>query len=58
MSGLPKGLMGVAALRTDKQVAILLQNETKEVIKTSISYDSKQWGIEIPKEGVVSVVLR
>jgi glucosylceramidase len=58
MSGLPKGLVGVAALRPDKQVAVLLQNETKDMIKTTISYYSKQWAIEIPKEGVASMVLR
>ncbi len=58
MAGLPKGLNGVAALRPDKQVTVLLQNETKDLIKTTISYHSKQWAIEIPKEGVASVVLR
>lgn len=58
MSGLPKGIIGVAALRPDKQVAVLLQNETKDIIKTSISYNSKQWGIEIPEEGVCTIVLK
>ncbi len=58
LKGLPKGLNGVAAMRPDKQVALLLQNETQEPIKTSISLSNNQWEIEIPKGGVASVVLK
>lgn len=55
---LPKGMIGVAALRPDKQVAVLLQNETQGAIKTSMRLRNKQWEIEVPKEGVVSVLLK
>lgn len=58
LKGLPKGLNGVAAMRPDKQVAVLLQNESPEVIKTSISLVNTQWKIEIPKGGVASVLLK
>jgi glucosylceramidase len=57
LQGLPKGLNGVAAMRPDKQVAVLLQNETQETIKTSLSLLNKHWEIEVPKEGTVSVLL-
>jgi glucosylceramidase len=58
LNQLPKGMIGVAALRPDKQVAVLLQNETQEAIKTSISLQNRHWEIEVPKEGVVSVLLK
>jgi glucosylceramidase len=58
LNQLPKGMIGVAALRPDKQVAVLLQNETQEPIKTSISLRNKQWEIEVPKEGVGSILLK
>lgn len=58
LTNLPKGMIGVAVLRPDKQVAVLLQNETQEPIKTAISLSGKQWEIEIPKEGVGTMVLR
>lgn len=58
LTNLPKGMIGVAVLRPDKQVAVLLQNETQETIKTAISLSGKQWEIEIPKEGVGTMVLR
>jgi glucosylceramidase len=58
LNQLPKGMKGVAAIRPDNQVAVLLQNETNQVIKNSISLRNKQWEIEVPKEGVVSVLLK
>lgn len=58
ISGLPKGINGVAAIRPDKQVTVLLQNETNQAIKTSISLDNKQWEIELTKEGVGSILLK
>ncbi|MEN9958120.1 MAG: Glucosylceramidase, partial [Bacteroidota bacterium] len=58
LNQLPKGMKGVAAIRPDKQVAVLLQNETNQVIKTSISFDNKHWEIEVPKEGVGSILLK
>lgn len=57
LTNLPKGLMGVAVQRPDKQIAVLLQNETQEPIKTAISLSGKQWELEIPREGVVSILL-
>lgn len=58
MSNLPKGLNGVAVQRPDKHVAVMLQNETNDRIKTTISSDSKHWEIEVPKGGVATLVLR
>jgi glucosylceramidase len=58
LNQLPKGMIGVAALRPDKRVAVLLQNETQEAIKTSISLQNRRWEIVVPKEGVVSVLLK
>jgi glucosylceramidase len=57
LQGLPKGLNGVAAMRPNKQVAVLLQNETQETIKTSLGLLDKHWEIEVPNEGTVSVLL-
>jgi glucosylceramidase len=57
LSAMPKGINGVAAIRPDKQIAVLLQNETNQAIKTSISLDKKHWEIEVPKEGVGSILL-
>lgn len=57
LKGLPKGLNGVAAMRPDKQVAVLLQNETQAAIKTTISLINNQWEIEIPIGGVASILL-
>lgn len=58
LNQLPMGMIGVAVLRPDKQVAVLLQNETQEAIITSISLQNRHWEIEVPKEGVVSVLLK
>lgn len=58
INGLPKGINGVAAIRPDKQVAVLLQNETNQAIKTSINLNNQNWEIEIPKEGVGSILLK
>jgi glucosylceramidase len=57
LNELPKGVNGVAVIRPDNQVAVLLQNETNQMVNTAISLGNKQWGIEIPKEGVVSILL-
>ena len=57
LNELPKRVNGVAVIRPDKQVAVLLQNETNQMVNTAISLGNKQWGIEIPKEGVVSILL-
>ena len=57
LSAMPKGINGVAAIRPDKKMAVLLQNETNQTINTSISLGNKQWDIEVPKEGVASILL-
>jgi glucosylceramidase len=57
LNELPKGVNGIAVIRPDNQVAVLLQNETNQMVNTAISLGNKQWGIEIPKEGVVSILL-
>ena len=57
MSNLPKGLNGVAVQRPDKKVAIILQNETQNTMKTSIGLDGKYWNLELNKESTVTILL-
>lgn len=57
LTNLPRGLNGVAAMRPDKKMAVLLQNETTQTINTSIGLGINQWDIEVPKEGVITVIL-
>jgi glucosylceramidase len=57
LNGLPKGINGVAAIRPDKQVAVLLQNETNNVIETTINLAGKHVEVDLPGESVVSIIL-
>jgi len=57
ISNLPKGVNGVAVLRPDQKVAILVQNETQNSIKTSIGLGGKFWNLEITKECTATILL-
>lgn len=57
LQGLPKGLNGTAAKRPDGKIAILLQNETNTSIKTSINLTGNHTEVEVPGEGVVSILV-
>jgi hypothetical protein len=57
MQGLPKGLNGTAAKRPDGKFAVILQNETSDLIKTNINLAGKHAAMDVPGESVVSIVL-
>jgi glucosylceramidase len=57
ISNLPNGMNGVAVLRPDQQVVVLLQNETQNTINTSIGLGGKYWNLELNKESTVTILL-
>ncbi len=57
LHGLPKGINGTAAKRPDGKIAILLQNERNTSIKIPINLASNHAEVEVPGEGVVSILL-
>ena len=48
---------GVAVLRPDQQVVLLLQNETPNTINTSIGLGGKYWNLELNKESTVTILI-
>ena len=57
LQGLPKGINGTAAIRPDGKIALILQNETSDLIKTNINLLGKHAAMDVPGESVVSIVL-
>lgn len=57
MQGLPKGLNGTAAKRPDGKIAVILQNETSDLIKTNINLAGKHAAMDVPGESVVSILV-
>lgn len=57
ISNLTNGVNGVAVLRPDKKVAVLLQNETQNTINTSVGLGGKYWNLELKKESAVTILL-
>jgi glucosylceramidase len=57
LQGLPAGLNGTAAKRPDGKIAVILQNETNKEINTNLNLAGKHALVNVPGEGVVSVLL-
>jgi glucosylceramidase len=57
LQGLPTGLNGTAAKRPDGKIAVILQNETNKVINTNLNLNGKHATVDVPEEGVISILL-
>jgi len=57
INGLPAGLNGTAAKRPDGKIALILQNETNNLIKTNLNLSGKHAAVDVPGEGVVSIIV-
>jgi glucosylceramidase len=57
LQGLTKGLNGTAVKRPDGKIALILQNETNNVLKTTINLAGKHAEMDMPGDSVVSIIL-
>jgi glucosylceramidase len=57
IQGLPANLHGTAVSRPDGKIAVILQNETNNVIKITINLAGKHAEMDVPGDSVVSIIL-